>query len=837
MRNNQPVTNVEHKMDPEGILVSRTDTQGIIVYANKAFCEIAGYKAEDLVGQPHNFVRHPDMPPAAFEDLWATLSKEKPWTGIVKNRSADGGYYWVEANVSPEYDDSGRLSGYISVRTAPDQATIDSVSALYRDINAGKAKCPRTNDYHILNRVKIKTLMLTSAVVATFGLLWLGFSLLNIQGESVAHAQHRADTVPYLTAVRGVLEYLPQHRGMGNAYLKGKTELAGKLSLLQTKIATALETLQAVDEKTSFLNLSGDLQSIESDWKRLASEWSRLDGAESFRRHSVLVNALMKLASDAMHRGELTTSPEINLAHYSEYIAEGIPELNEFMGRLRGLGAGIAAGGEITSVQRDQLLQLYIGGKIARDGVIDSLRHVIEVYDPSFQGQVGDELRILTADTDKFFTMVKENLLDMNTISIDATTYFSAGSASIASSLQLFDVIDHALLARLKANLDREGVAYTVTIVSTLLLVGLAILLMVTLMRRTFAPLRDIVDGMQRIIEGDYSTMVVKTSDNELGDIIDDMKTMQSRLQYEVFEAKNMSAEHEAAEKQRRLDQDAAEEALADEFDAQIGSMVNSLAEEVALVQESAAELSRISEGLARESASAGEGVNTSTHHVTSTAAAIEEMSASVAEVSRRIIESQTISAQAVKESSAASEMMERLATASTEIGSVVATISEIAEQTNLLALNASIEAARAGDAGRGFAVVAGEVKELATQTSQATEKIRKQIDGIQNESWGAKEAISTISDTIGQMSDHSEGVSAATEEQSSATHEISNGAQQANMSMQEVQHAVMDLVNVAGEVDQSASQMAQVSESMAVKTAEVREGITKFVASLRNRS
>ncbi|PJG58463.1 methyl-accepting chemotaxis protein [Aeromonas cavernicola] len=100
-------------------LVSTTDLRGVITYANPAFCQVAGYDIEELVGHNHNMVRHPDMPKAAFADLWSHLKQGKPWRGMVKNRCKDGRYYWVDAYVTPLYE-GNQISGYQSVRTLPE---------------------------------------------------------------------------------------------------------------------------------------------------------------------------------------------------------------------------------------------------------------------------------------------------------------------------------------------------------------------------------------------------------------------------------------------------------------------------------------------------------------------------------------------------------------------------------------------------------------------------------------------------------------------------------------------------------------------------------------------
>jgi len=116
MKNNQPVTQREVPFPPNTYLVSRTDLKGTITYANDAFVDISGFSREELIGSSHNLVRHPDMPEAAFRDLWATVKAGLPWRGMVKNRCKNGDFYWVEAFVVPLKKD-GRITGYQSVRT------------------------------------------------------------------------------------------------------------------------------------------------------------------------------------------------------------------------------------------------------------------------------------------------------------------------------------------------------------------------------------------------------------------------------------------------------------------------------------------------------------------------------------------------------------------------------------------------------------------------------------------------------------------------------------------------------------------------------------------------
>lgn len=134
MRVNKPTTNHEVELKDEDFLISRTDLQGKITYANPGFIKISGYSRSELFGENHNLVRHPDMPPAAFADLWESLQKGSLWTGIIKNRRKDGGFYWVRANVSPCYQ-NGVLTGYTSVRTKASRREIEKASEIYADLN------------------------------------------------------------------------------------------------------------------------------------------------------------------------------------------------------------------------------------------------------------------------------------------------------------------------------------------------------------------------------------------------------------------------------------------------------------------------------------------------------------------------------------------------------------------------------------------------------------------------------------------------------------------------------------------------------------------------------
>lgn len=137
MKRNLPVNDREVPFQSDAFVVSATDTKGRINHVNDYFCTLSGFNEDQLIGRSHNVVRHPDMPRAAFADLWETLKSRRPWMGIVKNRCANGDYYWVDAYVTPLFE-GDKVVGYESVRTQPDREHIARADHLYQALNAGK---------------------------------------------------------------------------------------------------------------------------------------------------------------------------------------------------------------------------------------------------------------------------------------------------------------------------------------------------------------------------------------------------------------------------------------------------------------------------------------------------------------------------------------------------------------------------------------------------------------------------------------------------------------------------------------------------------------------------
>lgn len=215
------------------------------------------------------------------------------------------------------------------------------------------------------------------------------------------------------------------------------------------------------------------------------------------------------------------------------------------------------------------------------------------------------------------------------------------------------------------------------------------------------------------------------------------------------------------------------------------------------------------------QASSAAGAANQASSSVQTVAAAAEELVASIEEISRQVSQATSVSHQAVEEANQSATIMNGLSDDAQSIGDVIELIDSIAAQTNLLALNATIEAARAGEAGRGFAVVAAEVKELASQTTKATENIGARISSVQHSTAGAVSAINAIKDVIQQVSDISSSIAAAIEEQSAVTRDISGNMQTASIGVATITENVSAISQATSQMNASTRSVREASSQL----------------------
>lgn len=200
------VTSTEHTFTAQQRLISATDTRGKIIYCNDEFANISGYSRDELVGSPHNKVRHPDMPAAVFAVMWSYLKAGKSWMGIVKNRCKNGDYYWVSAYVTPILED-GQITGYESVRVKPTQQQIERAKLLYARLHDGKKAIPAVRQWAAIGAGI--SLPIAAAAIAIGANHWLSDALSSVVISGLFLAVWLYAYTSYRRQLKQMIEHVP----------------------------------------------------------------------------------------------------------------------------------------------------------------------------------------------------------------------------------------------------------------------------------------------------------------------------------------------------------------------------------------------------------------------------------------------------------------------------------------------------------------------------------------------------------------------------------------------------------------------------------------------------
>ncbi|MFA7431490.1 MAG: methyl-accepting chemotaxis protein [Rhodospirillaceae bacterium] len=352
--------------------------------------------------------------------------------------------------------------------------------------------------------------------------------------------------------------------------------------------------------------------------------------------------------------------------------------------------------------------------------------------------------------------------------------------------------------------------------------------------RGIVGPVSAMTDAMRRLAQGEKTVIIPAT---ERRDEIGEMAAAVQVFKDNALEMDRLESERAAADAAAQQARRTAILALADELEKSVASVVGSISGSATDMQTAAEAMTATAQDTARQASTVATATEQANTNVEIAAAATEELSASTREIASQVVQSADIARQAVDRAYAANEQVSGLLEATTRIGEVVQLITAVAEQTNLLALNATIEAARAGDAGKGFAVVASEVKNLANQTSRATDEISQQISNVQGATEEAVQAIRGIVDVIDQMSEISSAISAAVEEQGAATEEIARNAQQAALGTHEVTHTIGNVSSAATETGDAAQKVLSEANDLLSQAGDLSGAVDRFLNRVRKES
>ncbi|AWK85955.1 bacteriohemerythrin [Azospirillum thermophilum] len=350
--------------------------------------------------------------------------------------------------------------------------------------------------------------------------------------------------------------------------------------------------------------------------------------------------------------------------------------------------------------------------------------------------------------------------------------------------------------------------------------------------RSIAAPVVGITAAMRCLADGDKSTVIPGVGRrDEVGQMAATLQVFKDSL----LANERLREEQEEAKRRAEEERRAALRAMADAFEAQVGSVVQAVTAAAVQLQETSRRMAASAAQTSARATTVAGAAEEASGNVQTVAAASEELATSIGEIARQMERSRCVADQADAEARRTTGLIRTLSANVGGISAIVDLIASIAGQTNLLALNATIEAARAGVAGRGFAVVASEVKQLATQTARATEEIAAKIATVQGGTADAVQAIAAIAAVIADMSGISASVASAVQEQTAATGEIARNVEQAALGTREVSRTIGDVEAESRDTGRAAEQTLEAASELARQGNVLDQEVRRFLGQVRS--
>jgi PAS domain S-box-containing protein len=812
VRKNLPVTNNEYSMLDGLTLVTRTDLKGKITFVNADFVEASGFSEAELMGQPHNIVRHPDMPEEAFADLWRSLQAGRPWTGLVKNRRKSGDHYWVVANVTPLLEGDA-VVGYLSVRTRPTREQIEGAAAAYRKFSEGQAAGLAIRDGHVVpaNAGGLIARVAASPLATRASLLGLG-ALTSTGLAGAGGALHNwwmvgaGGLVLTATAWAGKRVLNELHDGLASggrwldqfaqARFDGLVDAKGEGDM--PELMRALRKIQ--------VRLGFEM----ADTKRRALESERI-------RQALDVTATNVMVADADFN--IVYANRSLLVMLQEAQADIRKDLPQFDAN-QVVGANIDVFHKRPEHQRAILARLdkphqtrlTIGGRrfdLFLNPIVDAQQRrqgiVVEWKDMTATLAAQEREAELLAEERR----VKEEALRVRQ-ALDETS-MPVRIADADGTLVYVNKALNNILHRDAAAFRRDIPGFDPD-----KMVGSSVGLF-------YADPAAAVARLKGLTQPAHSRMVLggRTYDLTTTPIRDLQGQLRGSVGQWLDRTEQLAAETEISSiMQGAVDGDLSARIEVDGkegFFRTIGENLNALLDHLSRtmrdVSIAADNLTAAANQVSQTSQSVSQSASEQAASVEETTASLQEMASSVKQNSHNASITDGMATKAAKEAGEGADAVARTAEAMKSIATKISIIDDIAYQTNLLALNAAIEAARAGEHGKGFAVVAAEVRKLAERSQVAAQEIGMLAGTSVDLAQKAGTLLAQMVPSIHKTSELVQEIAAASSEQTDSVSQINGAMEHVNVG---TQHNASASEQLSATAEQLSAQAAQLQELMA---------------------
>ncbi len=891
MRSNLPVTHQEVMLKDGEIIVSKTDLKGRITYVNQTFLDISGFTEKECLGEPHNMVRHPDMPPEAFADLWNNLKQGRPWTGYVKNRCKNGDHYWVKANATPLFE-SGQVVGYMSVREKPSREAVSAAEAAYAKIRAGNSGLVVVEGQALPDskfKLALRKITVAQRVMASFLVLLL---------------------VMIFQGLLSFSEMSDMEREIKDMY----EEHVGEFDDLKT--VTDMYAVNIVDTahkarngnftpEEALKNVAEARRKIGEVWGRFSSENHPPEERRIVEKISQQMRAADAVVADLekmLQKKDMAAVTELTVHRLYPAID---PIGDSINAQLTEVIKGAKQGYELAKVDAARAFQLVIGLIIAAVmlAIVLGLTLVKAVRRPIDEAAT-------------YFRQFAEGRLDF-AITINQRDEMAAILDS-AKAMQVklgFEVVETKRqaeeMARIKQGLYSSTAAIMISNAGGLLIhaTPAAEALLKTVSGKSLAELtgQKLTDTVltDAKVQADMADAVVRGRDFDIvlgahhlrlsaRPIQDATGTILGRVTTWLDRTAEVQVEQEVAHMiaaagrgdfTARLGTDSKEG-----FFRQLSEGLNQLSGVISAgLNDVAAVLQRVAQGDLTQTIQknyegtfgqlkddtnttverlrevvgrikeATEAINTASKEIAAgnqdlssrteeQASSLEETASSMEQLNATVKQNAESARQANQLAGSSNEIATRggqmvkqvvetmsgIQASSKKIADIVGVIDSIAFQTNILALNAAVEAARAGEQGRGFAVVATEVRNLAQRSATAAKEIKaliaESVDKVEVGAQLVNEAGNTMDEVVTSFQQVARlvvDISNASREQSSGIEQVTQAVSQMDEVTQQNAALVEEAAAAAESLEEQASGLVQAVGMFKLEESEAGRGPT----------
>jgi methyl-accepting chemotaxis protein len=540
MKINMPVTNRQITMKKDTILVTETDTKGIITKANEAFVEISGFSESELIGANHNIVRHPDMPAEVFADLWRTIKKGYPWKGVIKNRTKSGDYYWVEANVTPIYKNK-QLDSFLSCRYVPSEQQIREAEALYDKIKQKKISLDSKSWLDKLNIFKrmsfLQKLALTGFMLFLSALVLMYF-LYSERQHDIQFAEKEILGISYLQPVKLLQVELLKHGGLNSLYLKNpQSDRAQDIAITEKAIDQIIETIDQMDSRY------GEMFKSKIFWQQIKQQWRELQNqtdltiVQNYELHKQLIQQILRFMVLIGNQSNLILDPDLDSYYLMDLQVLQLPKLMLATAQFRDLSIAMV---DQTQPNQQALIQLFI----VKQNLAQTMGQVLDDFSTAmaentslkevFQ-QPAQQLKQNTDQLLQQFSEVESSVVD----STAATAFFELGQKNIQLTSEVYDKTALQLKALLQKRISGLLVGLY-RMLGGVVFILLIISFPIWRLARYFHKNIDTVNNVfYRLTDGEFRNEFDFSGEDEFGHLLKALQAMQVKLNVDLAESRD----------------------------------------------------------------------------------------------------------------------------------------------------------------------------------------------------------------------------------------------------------------------------------------------------------